>query len=171
MQPSEVKDPIPLRHQGDPAEQLLALMEQYEPALYSFGRALAGDDEIALDCVQDAFLAAYVNFQSGRPVTSNWLYTVVRNRVIDALRLRQRVRPNLIRLDQMPIPLDCDSRETQAAQDALDQLDPADRELLYLFLVDKFATAQIAEMLGIRPGAVRVRLTRARYRFRLALRR
>jgi RNA polymerase sigma-70 factor (ECF subfamily) len=47
---------------------------------------------------------------------------------------------------------------------------PADRELLYLFNVDRFPTAEIAAMLGTSPGAVRVRLSRARDRFRSSYR-
>jgi RNA polymerase sigma-70 factor (ECF subfamily) len=53
---------------------------------------------------------------------------------------------------------------------ALEQMPTADRELLYLFNVDRFPTAEIAAMLGTSPGAVRVRLSRARDRFRSSYR-
>jgi RNA polymerase sigma factor (sigma-70 family) len=49
------------------------------------------------------------------------------------------------------------------------KLSPDYRELLYLFIVDRFSTQEIAQILGIRSGAVRVRLTRARRRFQQAL--
>lgn len=49
----------------------------------------------------------------------------------------------------------------------MNQLPPSDRELLHLFVFERFKTAEIAAMLGISSAAVRVRLMRARERVRL----
>jgi RNA polymerase sigma-70 factor (ECF subfamily) len=61
-----------------------------------------------------------------------------------------------------------ESAETHRVRMVLDAMPAEDREVLYLHIVDRFQTAEIAAMLGARPTAIRMRLVRARRRFRAA---
>jgi RNA polymerase sigma factor (sigma-70 family) len=51
-------------------------------------------------------------------------------------------------------------------REAMAQLSIQESELLYLHIIDRLKTAEIAQMLGVRPATVRMRLFRARVRFR-----
>lgn len=56
-----------------------------------------------------------------------------------------------------------------AVQAALDALDESDRELLMLLAWDDLSRVEVAQVLGCSPATLRVRLHRARSRFRAAL--
>lgn len=147
-----------------PRDQLVSLMNHHEQALCNFLNVLLADRDLAMDCTQDTFMRAYQHLERGKPITTAWLYKVARNRAMDEFRHRKRERcesdpPETIAVDEA-------TEGTKTVRRILEQLCPDDREVLYLFAVDKFETAQIAAMLGVQPGAVRMRLVRARERFR-----
>lgn len=143
-----------------------ALLDRYERSLFGFLIVLVGDRDSAKDCVQDTFLRAYQNLQRGKPVNAQWLYRVARNRAMDELRHKQRVRPEPYPVDEAVLDESHTSERTLAVHHTLLQLSPGDREILYLAEVDGFTSLEIAAMLGIRAGAVRMRLSRAHVRFR-----
>lgn len=62
-----------------------------------------------------------------------------------------------------------DTFDDPTVQAALDTLDEADRELLMLIAWDDLTRAEIAQVLGCSPNTLRVRLHRARSRFRAAI--
>ena len=144
--------------------QLVLLMNEHERPIYNFLLNLLRDADLALDCAQDTFLRAYENLRKGRPVNAPWLYKVARNRAMDEFRQRKRLLPETEKLQQTPVHESTD--QVLAVQSILDQLSPADREVLYLFDVAGFHTEEIGRMLGVRGTAIRQRLSRARQRFR-----
>jgi RNA polymerase sigma-70 factor (ECF subfamily) len=139
-------------------------MDRYERPMFSLLITLLKDRDVAADCLQDTFLRAYEHLGKGRPVTGQWLYTVARHRAIDEFRSKRHEAAAIDQADAIPaVPGGSIRAEVW---DALGALSVEDREILYLFLVDRFKTAEIGEMLGIKPTAVRMRLSRARDRFR-----
>jgi RNA polymerase sigma factor (sigma-70 family) len=152
----------------DSREELIALVGQHEVSLYRYLVAFTGDREVALDCVQDTFTRAYEQLRRGKSVNIQWLYTVGRNRGIDEMRRRKREgadRDALERMEGAPIPEDMVS-----LQHAFGNLSPDDRAILSLAAIEGLSGEEAAARLGIRPGAVRMRLFRARERFRQAMR-
>lgn len=147
--------------------RLIELMDRYEQRLYAFLVVLSGDPEVADDCAQETFLRAYQNLMKGKPVNAQWLYKVARHRAIDEFHHRP-AHVGLEQIDDLPSAPPSESAETVAVRRALARLSPEDREVLYLARVDRFKAPDIATMLGIRPGAVRVRLHRAHARFQHA---
>jgi RNA polymerase sigma-70 factor (ECF subfamily) len=145
-------------------DQLVLLMNDHERPIYTFLLHLVRDSDLAMDCAQDTFLRAYENLRKGKPVTVPWLYKVARNRAMDEFRRRRRLLPDTDKLQQTPVHESTD--RLMAIQSTLDQLSPADREVLYLFDVAGFTTEEIGALLGVRGSAVRQRLSRARQRFR-----
>lgn len=146
-------------------DTLVRLMNQHERPIYNFLLALLRDTDVALDCAQDTFLRAYENLHKGRPVNTQWLYKVARNRAMDEFRHRRKVQPELGTLEEMPAHEP--TERVMAVRAVLERLPAIDREVLYLFDVAGFKTEEIAAMLGIGGSAVRQRLCRARERFRL----
>lgn len=153
---------------ADATAELTRLLDHYEQSLFGFLVVLLGDRERARDCAQDTFIRAYQNLQKGRPVNVQWLFKVGRNRALDLLRRGGRELHVAQPLEEMAPDTSAPSQRTLAVQRALQQLSPGDREILYLAEVDGFNSIQIAEMLDIRSGAVRMRLFRAHARFRRA---
>lgn len=142
-------------------------MDRYQPALLGYLVTIVKDRDSALDCLQDTFMRAYTHLLEGRTLNGRWLYSVARNRAMDDIRkcTRERHEPEEAALATAGV---VEEPEAAAARRALDCLSVSDREILYLFTVDRMSTAEIAAMLGIRRSALRVRLSRARERFRLA---
>lgn len=156
-----------IHEEGDEAkETLIALMDRYERPLTTYLTTLLGDRDLALDCAQETFIACYQHLSLGKQVNARWLYTVGRNRAINELRRRQRVQRHDEGLEDIPDTGAADCGREHAVRRALATLSPEDREVLYLFSVDRLSTEEIAGILGIRGTAVRMRLTRARQRFR-----
>lgn len=150
--------------ESGPRDELVKLVDQYEKPLFNFLTVFLGDREAAQDCAQDAFLRAYEYLQRGRQVNAAWLYRVARNRAIDEIRRRKRIRSDLGTLADIA---ESDTAvRAGPAYHALALLSPNDRELLYLFDIDGFDAREIGEMLSISRNAVHVRVFRARERFR-----
>ena len=161
------EEPLDREDDGTPEDRLGALMDRYEPALFRFLCVLLDDPDRATDCAQDTFIRAYDQLRKGRPVNAGWLYKVARNRAMDEYRRQRREAPALERLalgnaDELSLEHGAMMREAFA------ELEPDDRVVLYLLAVEGFSGGEIAGMLGIKPGAVRMRIHRARERFRLA---
>jgi len=146
-------------------EILVALLEQYETRIYSFVFMKLRDRDGASDVTQDTFVRAYEHLRRGREVTAGWLYTVARNRIMDGFRRGSKTcccGENIAWEAAPAVPIDL----CMSVRAAFKQVEPGDREVLYLFAVAGFRTDEIGAMLGIRGSAVRQRLSRARQRFR-----
>jgi len=148
-------------------DRLVALMDGHERPLFHFLAVLLGDEDAAIDCTQDTFVRAYRQLQQGREVSVGWLYTVGRNRAMDEFRRRRRVRVDEEKLARLPA-ITSGLDEAAALREAFGRLERDDREVLYLSAVAGFTGTEIAGLLGINPSAARMRLCRARDRFRLA---
>ncbi len=139
------------RDAGGEDAELLAVLESHQDRLYNY-------------LLQDTFLRAYQQSLRGSGISGPWLYTVARHRAVDVLRSRGKVQRGPAALAEV-----CDSSwddRSQHAHDLLSILPAQEREVLYLFDVDGFSGEEISRLLGIRPGAVRARIFRARERVR-----
>jgi len=96
-----------------------------------------------------------------------WLLTTARNVVSTTIRgeVRRRERDQTAAPEAVP-DLAGAVAERSAISTALAALSDADRELLLLCTWDDVAPADAARALGLAPSTVRVRLHRARRRFR-----
>lgn len=162
---------------GSASAFALLVERYYAPLLRTLSR-LCGDPELAADLTQDTFEVA---FHSLDRLASDerfvpWLYGIARNRWRAAER-RRRLRRFIAfswlsarELDAHPALQAADMAnwvvEQDAVQRALDELRPADREVLLLQAVWGFACVEIAAILGIAQAAARQRLARAKARFR-----
>ena len=70
-------------------EALDVLYERYKTMAYGIARRITGDDSLAEDVVQEAFLGAWRNadrYVAGRGSVKTWLLAIVHHRAIDAVR-------------------------------------------------------------------------------------
>jgi RNA polymerase sigma-70 factor, ECF subfamily len=122
----------------------------------------------AEDVVQEAYVKAYRGLMSGefdgRANVSTWLYRIVTNQSIDAMRGRKRRPPPTDLADESTS--DLASAETKFAlaelEDWMRDLPPDQRATLVLKAVEGLTSPEIAEVLQCSEGAVEQRLVRAR---------
>jgi RNA polymerase sigma factor (sigma-70 family) len=135
-----------------------------ERSLGRFLVQMVRDRPLAEDLLQETFLAAYDDRVRGAAVENldAWLFGIARHRALRALRRTRRMRRALERLTSRGDPRWLETSEVSEVMEVLDRvLSPADRSLVVLRYVHDFNAAQLAEMTGRSPAAIRKRLERA----------
>lgn len=74
------------------SDAALATLAALRPDLIRFARLQLRDDALAEDVVQDTLIAAMsgVDGFAGRSALKTWLFSILKHKIIDALRTRQR---------------------------------------------------------------------------------
>ncbi len=140
-----------------------------------FARAFATSDADADDLAQEALVKVYKSLRSFRFQASftTWLYSVVRNVFLDAVRSRagrERSVEEPLTADHARAPSSTESadahllrkEEQQKLWRALRQLPPEFRTALVLFDVEGHSYEEVAAIEGVPMGTVKSRLSRGR---------
>jgi RNA polymerase sigma-70 factor (ECF subfamily) len=167
------------------------LLERYSGRLLRLARRVCGSEEDARDALQDAMLAVFKsigNFESNS-MLSTWLHRIVVNACLMKLRTKRRtggveIDPEeyLPRFKEDGHQLEPSQPWTESAESMLerdelrafvrasiDQLPETYRVVLQLRDIEELSTEETAEVLGITPNAVKIRLHRARQALRAQL--
>jgi RNA polymerase sigma-70 factor (ECF subfamily) len=152
-----------------------AVVSQTSGRLFRLAARITGDPGEAEDALQDAYLRAFDALAAGRfdgrSEAYTWLYRIVANASLDALRARRRRRT---RLGDEPTDAEAaapavDDAGRLAARAALRELDawlaelPDDqRAALVLKEIEGLSSNEVAEIMKCSVGAVEQRLVRAR---------
>ena len=139
------------------------LVTQQENRLYRIALAILGDPHEAEDAVQDAFLRFLERAPDDLENPGAWLTRVLVNGCKSRLRLAWR------RVGPLPETLPAPGPEERQELEELFSLPPEDRAVIHLHYYEGYSTGEIAQMLGLRPGTVRSRLSRAREKLRKLL--
>jgi RNA polymerase sigma factor (sigma-70 family) len=165
-------------------EALDVLYERYKTMAYGIARRITGDDSLAEDVVQEAFLGAWRNadrYVAGRGSVKTWLLAIVHHRAIDAVRRRKPASelPEEAEGMRTPEPLTLPDvwgevagrLDAGAVQTALAALPALQRETLELAYFGGLSQTEIAERTGVPLGTVksRVRLALVAMRRELGL--
>ncbi len=140
-----------------------ALVTQNENRLYRTALAILGDPQEAEDAVQDAFVRFLERAPGDLENPAAWLARVLVNGCKSRLRLAWR------RVGPLPDTLAVPGPEEREELEELFSLPPEDRAVIHLHYYEGWSTGEIAQMLGLRPGTVRSRLSRAREKLRRLL--
>jgi RNA polymerase sigma-70 factor, ECF subfamily len=153
-------------------EEFLALVREYDLRHRRLAYRLLGDRDRMDDVLQEAYARAFRALPRfrGRAGLATWLYRIVYNTCIDELR-RSGARKEISleewrerggRRDDVEQRLDLEA--------ALASLSPELRAVVLLVDADELSYEEAAEVLGIPPGTVASRLSRARDTLKGALR-
>jgi RNA polymerase sigma-70 factor (ECF subfamily) len=145
---------------------------RYGPRLYNFLARMTGRKDKAEDLYQEMWLKLAVHATRLEEDTDlgAWLYTVARNLAYSDRR-SARARPDVDSgappdhaVAETASPYDwAAANQTEALVDrALSEIPDAFREVLLLVVVAGLEPEQAAEILGLKPEALRQRLSRAR---------
>jgi RNA polymerase sigma-70 factor (ECF subfamily) len=161
-------------------EQALQLLQN---TVFSFSMTVCGHREDAEDTMQDVLLKAIpylARFDSPKALTT-WLYTVARNRCWMSRRKSKFAPKEHLSLEElMPDAMEFDhlgaiaaagpspeksaiaGQDSKHLQQAILKAPPPYRLVLVLHDVEELSTDEIARILNLKEGNVRVRLHRAR---------
>jgi RNA polymerase sigma-70 factor (ECF subfamily) len=162
------------------------LVRDHSGRLIGVARRILGDEDLARDAVQDAFLNAFRAFDgfNGEARLGSWLHRIVVNAALAKLRQRRR-RPESFLTDEFPGGADGDfsyleaapaseghgeaaddslarRQEEELVRDCIARMKESHRTVLTLRYIDEYDTEQTARILGIAPNTVKTRLLRAR---------
>jgi RNA polymerase sigma-70 factor (ECF subfamily) len=147
------------------------LYDRYQPRLFRLALVLGrGDDSLAQDTVQSAFVTAAAKLRrvDGEEHLWNWLARLVRQQLAKAWRQRQQ-DPAVVGLADLPECPDAvkpDSVLEENLDAALQAMDAEERQLIEWFYFDRLSHQEIAGQLNATPKAVSSRLERARAKLR-----
>lgn len=162
---------------------MAVLYDRFSRQAYSLARRICGDDGIAQDVVQEAFLAFWRDpqrFDPARGRFGTWLLTLVHHKAVDAVR-----RESALRRRTVPASEDGDERSAppgpgadQAAigavfathvQDALARLPEEQRRALVLSYYRGYTQREVAAITGVPLGTVKSRMFTGVQRLRVLL--
>ena len=145
-----------------------SLVAVYYPDMFRYAAWLCRDRAIAEDVVQEALLRAWKSLDSLRDeaAAKHWLLTIVRR---ENARYFERRRLETVDIDnlsasQAALLAESPNEELADMREAIFQLDDDYREPLVLQVLMGYSTNEIAEMMGLKQGAVLTRLHRARHK-------
>ncbi len=162
------------------------LVERNAGRMFAAAKRLLRDEDEARDAVQDAFISAFKSIAAfnGEAKLSTWLHRIVINAALMRLRSRKHraersIDDLLPRFDEQGAWAQEPGRLTASSQELLerretrvvvrrciDQLPDTYRTVLLMRDIEELDTDEAAELLGITPNAVKIRLHRARQALR-----
>ncbi len=138
--------------------------------MYRYAAWLSRDPSIAEDVVQEALLRSWKSLDALREdaAAKQWLMTIVRR---ENARYFERKRLETVDIDgltpaQAAMLVEDDDSELTEIREAIYRLEDDYREPLVLQVLMGHSTKEIAELMGIKPGAVLTRLHRARHKLK-----
>jgi len=156
------------------------LYDRHYSRVRAYARSMLRDAAAGDDVVQETFIRAQANVEGLREPDKvlGWLLRITHNLCIDALRARQSARidaaadPELAPAARVEpsVQLDLERAEMSACvRDQVDRLPETDRWVILLYDIAGLSHDEIARVLDIEVGAVKVRLHRARKKLRALL--
>ena len=146
------------------------LVAVYHMDMYRYAAWLSRDRSIAEDVVQEALLRAWKSLDALREdaAAKQWLLTIVRR---ENARHFERRRLETVDIDnltasQSALLAEAPNEELNDLREAIYELDDDYREPLVLQVLMGYSTNEIAEVMGLKQGAVLTRLHRARLKLK-----
>lgn len=167
---------LSLAHSGKDAELLSELYYTYRQTMWYVAKGILNDEHLAEDAVQDAFITLTRHLDKVGEVTAtrtrNFLITIVRTRALDLWRKESKQPDSLEALEYYDAPSkEKDILDELIAKDTIHHLKAVlatmslnDRTLLEYKYMHQLKEAEIADILGLPPKIVNMRIYRARHK-------
>jgi RNA polymerase sigma-70 factor, ECF subfamily len=155
------------------------IYDRYYARVRGYAASMLRDGSASDDVVQETFLRAQTRLESVREPdkVAAWLFRIAHNLCMDQLRARQasRIDPaadpeTAATCGSVSVQRDLERGEMSACvREKVDHLPETDRSVILLYDIMTLSHQEIADVLGIEVGAVKVRLHRARRKLRALL--
>ena len=148
-----------------------ALYQRHVTRVHRLVFRLVGDEELANDLTQDAFVKAFARLDNFRGDASfgTWIHRIALNITLNAKRSEQRRARWLAPMDEStpaPAPEHLEPDLVQSLGAAVDALSAGQREVFVMHTFEGYTHLEIGEILGISEGTSKGRLFHARARLR-----
>lgn len=147
-----------------------SLVAVYHADMYRYAAWLCRDRTIAEDVVQEALLRAWKSLDALREedAAKHWLLTIVRR---ENARYFERKRLETVDVDdlspaQQALIAEAENEQQSELREAIYRLEDDYREPLVLQVLMGYTTTEIAELMGLKQGAILTRLHRARHKLK-----
>jgi len=154
---------------GD-ARAIRSLYDRYAPRVFAVVRRIAGDDDLAQDYAQEAWIRAIRALPSfrGDARFSTWLHRIAVNAALQALRKAEtRKKHEGPEPEHVPVaPSRGDALLQKQLERALDRLPEGMRQVLILHDVEGYTHEEIGDTLGVTSGTSKSQLFKARAKMR-----
>jgi RNA polymerase sigma-70 factor (ECF subfamily) len=153
--------------EGD-IESFRFIVEIYERPIVRMIRNILNNSQFCEDVAQDVFFTAYrklASFDPDRGNFSAWLFTIARNKSINAMRKKRA-------FTMIELPQNCDVNnpvDKLVERELFDKLDaglealPAAQKRAFIFAVfENLSYEEIAQIEAVRIGTIKSRINRAR---------
>jgi RNA polymerase sigma-70 factor (ECF subfamily) len=160
--------------EGDAAAQRV-LYDTHVDRVYRLAWRVAGDEELARDFTQEAFIRAFDRLPTFRRQSSfgTWLYTIAMSVALNGIRSVRRLRTREVSLEGAESLGDrrriADPDLRDRLHRAIDDLPPGYRTVFLMHDLEGYTHEEIGEVLGIQAGTSKAQLFRARARLREVL--
>jgi RNA polymerase sigma-70 factor (ECF subfamily) len=156
-------------------ESFRFIVERYERPIVRMIRNLINNRESCEDIAQDVFFSAYRKLASFDPARSNfstWLFTIARNKSINAIRKKRPVS-----MGELPHNSDAHNPTDELAEreffteldSGLETLPSAQKRAFVFAVFENLSYEEIAQIEGVRTGTIKSRINRAKKKLAKAL--
>ncbi|RBI85942.1 RNA polymerase subunit sigma [Rhodosalinus halophilus] len=153
------------------------LFAHFAPRVKAFLIRSGADDGLAEECAQEVMATLWQKahlFDPARASVSTWVFTIARNRRIDALRRQRRPEPEDLPWGPEAEPQQDDvlalQQDSERLAEALRSLPEKQRVLIERAYFGELSHSEIAEETGLPLGTIKSRIRLALDRLRHALR-
>lgn len=163
----DIKKLVQRAQQGD-KDAFGLIYKRYYEKIYRYCRINTGSVEVAQDICQESFVKAFKAIKKFKTDGNSWsiqafLFKIARNLIIDASRKKKELKleefENL-ESDEDLIDIIDRKEDTRKIRWAMEKLPDEEKQIVILKYFEDMESREIAEVLGIKDGAVRVRIHR-----------
>ena len=152
------------------------LINHFAPRVKAFLMKSGADPQMAEECSQEVMATVWRKahlFDPSRASASTWIFTIARNKKIDAIRKQNRPEPEQLYPDQDYEP-DQEAvvelqQETERLTSALGELPEKQRVLVEKAYLGELSHSEIAEITGLPLGTIKSRIRLALEKLRHAM--
>ncbi|MDJ0629575.1 MAG: sigma-70 family RNA polymerase sigma factor [Rhodobacter sp.] len=163
-------------HAGRDKAAFAQLFRHFAPRVKAFLMKSGADASLAEECTQEVMATVWRKahmFDPSRASVATWIFTVARNRKIDALRKQRRPEPEDLPWGPEAEPDQADAlalqQESEKLGKAIAALPEKQRELIEKAYFGDLSHSEIAEATGLPLGTIKSRIRLALDRLRHAM--
>jgi RNA polymerase sigma-70 factor (ECF subfamily) len=179
MQEELEKIAIESARRGNPSGSRY-LIDRYKDYVFSIALKILRNREEAEEAAQDAFIKALKSLDTFKEEAkfSTWIYRIVCNEALARTRKKKYHMLDIDEVGEYTLPWDSFADQYRQLQQesrkkyirmALDQLPDNDRLLVTLYYLQEQSLAEVAEVTGMEPNTIKVRIHRARKKLQTTL--
>ncbi len=146
-----------------------ALYLRHNEAVYAFAVSRCGNSELASDCVHDTMLEVWRSASrfAGRSTVKTWLFSIARNKLVDALRKRGRLSyvediPEHEDTAPNPEAAAIAAAESTRLHRCIERLSGPQRAAIRLAFLEELSYAEVAEVEAVPIGTIKTRIHHAK---------